>query len=97
MQCLGNSRESCRTSYCALQHFDVKSANILLDKNCCAKLADVGLAQTLTEHRGSQQLSTFLDSGDLGTFAWAAPEVGCCTWYWLGNLPELLCGAWACS
>ena len=56
-------------------HFDLKSANILLDKHNRAKLADVGLAKTLTEYHGGDQLSTFLATGDLGTFAWAAPEV----------------------
>ena len=56
-------------------HFDLKSANILLDKDNRAKLADVGLAKTLTHSNGSDQLSTFMATGDLGTFAWAAPEV----------------------
>lgn len=56
-------------------HFDLKSANILLDKENRAKLADVGLAKTLTHYNGSDQLSTFMATGDLGTFAWAAPEV----------------------
>ena len=56
-------------------HFDLKSANILLDKHNRAKLADVGLAKTLTEYHGEDQLSTILATGDLGTFAWAAPEV----------------------
>lgn len=56
-------------------HFDLKSANILLDKNDRAKLADVGLAKTLTNYHGNEQLSTFMATGDLGTFAWAAPEV----------------------
>ena len=59
-----------------MQHFDLKSANILLDKQNRAKLADVGLAKTLTNYHGSEQLSTFMATGDLGTFAWAAPEVG---------------------
>ena len=58
-------------------HFDLKSANILLDRNNHAKLADVGLAKTLTEYHGEDHLSTFLATGDLGTFAWAAPEVRC--------------------
>ena len=62
---------------CRVQHFDLKSANILLDKNNRAKLADVGLAKTLTNYHGSEQLSTFMATGDLGTFAWAAPEVSC--------------------
>lgn len=56
-------------------HFDLKSANILLDKSNGAKLADVGLAKILTEFHGEDQLSTILATGELGTFAWAAPEV----------------------
>ena len=56
-------------------HFDLKSANILLDRHNRAKLADVGLAKTLTHYHGSDHLSTFMATGDLGTFAWAAPEV----------------------
>ena len=59
-------------------HFDIKSANILLDHCCHAKLADVGLAKMLTNYHGNEQLSTFMATGDLGTFAWAAPEVGLC-------------------
>ena len=55
-------------------HFDLKSANILLDRHNRAKLADVGLAKTLTHYHGSDHLSTFMATGDLGTFAWAAPE-----------------------
>lgn len=56
-------------------HFDLKSANILLDKTYHAKLADVGLAKPLTQYHGEDHLSTMMATGDLGTFAWAAPEV----------------------
>ena len=44
-------------------HFDLKSANILLDKHNRAKLADMGLAKLLTQDHGSDSLCTFLSSG----------------------------------
>ncbi|KAK9831443.1 hypothetical protein WJX81_005925 [Elliptochloris bilobata] len=49
-------------------HFDVKSPNILLARDYTAKLADVGLAKLMMR----DCLSTLRD---VGTFAWAAPEV----------------------
>ena len=55
-------------------HFDLKSGNVLLNNSNTAKLADVGLAKILTDAHGSN-LVTFLATADLGTFAWAAPEV----------------------
>lgn len=55
-------------------HFDLKSGNILLDRYNTAKLADVGLAKILTKTH-NDNLATFLATTDLGTFAWAAPEV----------------------
>ena len=56
---------------CAMQivHRDIKSSNILLARDGTAKLADVGLAKILR----NDFLSTL--QGQLGTFAWAAPEV----------------------
>lgn len=56
-------------------HFDLKSANVLLDKKYRAKLADVGLSKTLTHSYGCDSLATYMATGELGTFAWAAPEV----------------------
>ena len=50
-------------------HFDLKSANILLSRDFTAKIADVGLAKIMQQ----QFLSTLYC---VGTFAWAAPEVG---------------------
>ena len=50
-------------------HFDLKSANILLARDFTAKIADVGLAKIMQ----AQFLSTLYC---VGTFAWAAPEVG---------------------
>ena len=51
------------------------AGNILLDRNNTAKIADVGLAKILTTTHGNANLATFLATADLGTFAWAAPEV----------------------
>ena len=52
----------------------LKSANILLDRQHRAKLADVGLAKTLSNmHAGT--LATMMATAELGTFSWAAPEV----------------------
>lgn len=53
----------------------LKSGNVLLDKKYRAKLADVGLAKTLTTCHGCEGLATYMSTGELGTFAWAAPEV----------------------
>ena len=47
---------------------DLKSANILLARDFTAKIADVGLARILHD----DVLST---RREVGTFAWAAPEV----------------------
>lgn len=47
---------------------DLKSANILLARDFTAKIADVGLARILRD----DVLST---RREVGTFAWAAPEV----------------------
>ena len=49
-------------------HFDLKSANILLNRNGTAKLADIGMARVLCK-------SYFSVISGLGTFAWSAPEV----------------------
>lgn len=50
-------------------HRDIKTSNILLARDGTAKLADVGLAKILR----NDFLSTL--QGQLGTFAWAAPEI----------------------
>ncbi|KAK9809320.1 hypothetical protein WJX73_004419 [Symbiochloris irregularis] len=55
-------------------HFDLKSANILLNRHHRAQIADVGLAKTLTQYHDNR-LSTYMATADLGTFAWSAPEV----------------------
>ncbi|KAK9792477.1 hypothetical protein WJX73_002769 [Symbiochloris irregularis] len=48
-------------------HLDLKSSNILLDKACTAKIADVGLAKILSREHTKLSKET--------TFDWAAPEV----------------------
>ncbi|KAK9813838.1 hypothetical protein WJX73_001349 [Symbiochloris irregularis] len=55
-------------------HFDLKSANILLDRHHRVQIADVGLSKTLTNYH-NDRLATFMATTDLGTFAWSAPEV----------------------
>ena len=52
----------------------LKSANILLDKDYRAKVADVGLSKTLTQYH-NDSLSTYMATSDIGTFSWSAPEV----------------------
>ena len=81
---------------CNVCHFDIKSANILLDHCCNAKLADVGLAKILTNYHGNEQLSTFMATGELGTFAWAAPEV-CLSLVLFSRWQECIAGEQACS
>ena len=49
-------------------HFDLKSANILLNQTGTAKIADIGMARVLCK-------SYFSVISGLGTFAWSAPEV----------------------
>lgn len=47
---------------------DLKSPNILLGKDLTAKIADVGLARSVTNSSLTQMTS-------IGTMAWAAPEL----------------------
>ena len=49
-------------------HMDLKSPNILLGKDLTAKIADVGLARSVTNSSLTQMTS-------IGTMAWAAPEL----------------------
>ncbi|KAK9791186.1 hypothetical protein WJX73_002593 [Symbiochloris irregularis] len=49
-------------------HLDIKSGNILLSPDGVAKIADVGLARTLSK-------STLADHQREGTLAWQAPEM----------------------
>ena len=49
-------------------HMDLKSPNILLGKDLTAKIADVGLARSVTNSYLTQMTS-------IGTMAWAAPEL----------------------
>lgn len=49
-------------------HMDVKSPNVLLGRNSCAKLADVGLAKFL--HKDYLSLAK-----SVGTFAWSVSTV----------------------
>ena len=51
-----------------LIHCDIKSPNILLGKDLTAKIADVGLARSITNNQITQMTS-------IGTMAWAAPEL----------------------
>ena len=48
---------------------------MLLDRWNTAKVADVGLAKRLVHHHDGGALSTFVRTEELGTYAWAAPEV----------------------
>ena len=52
----------------SIVHMDLKSPNILLAKDFTAKIADVGLARSV-----STNLLTHMSS--VGTIAWAAPEL----------------------
>ena len=47
----------------------LKSANILLDNQYHAKIADVGLSKTLTQYH-DDSLSTYMATSDIGTFSW---------------------------
>ena len=49
-------------------HMDLKSPNILLGKDLTAKIADVGLARSVSNSYLTQMTS-------IGTMAWAAPEL----------------------
>ena len=78
----------------------LKSANILLDRQHRAKLADVGLAKTLSNmHAGT--LATMMATAELGTFSWAAPEVRLLLWQVQSVKARRGClrqphGVWAC-
>ena len=48
-------------------HMDLKSPNILLGKDLTAKIADVGLARTVSNTSNTMTA--------IGTMAWAAPEL----------------------
>ncbi|CAK9180924.1 unnamed protein product [Ilex paraguariensis] len=50
-------------------HRDIKSSNILLDSEFCAKIADFGLAKFLTRNRDPETASAIA-----GTFGYIAPE-----------------------
>ena len=67
--CHWHPRALTRPCTCSL-----KSANILLDKDYRAKVADVGLSKTLTQYH-NDSLSTYMATSDIGTFSWSAPEV----------------------
>ncbi|KAK4360907.1 hypothetical protein RND71_019859 [Anisodus tanguticus] len=51
-------------------HRDIKSANILIDKNFRAKVADFGLTKLIEAEGGS------MNTGVVGTFGYMAPEYG---------------------
>ena len=57
--------------------------NVLLGcRNFVAKLADVGLAKKLTHYHGADDLNTFIDTHELPTFSYAAPEASPCGAAW---------------
>jgi len=55
-------------------HRDVKSLNVLLDKQYQAKLTDFGLSKVKTETK-SHHMATKTKSDSVGTIAWMAPEL----------------------
>ena len=58
-----------------MSHAGASAGNVLLDRWNTAKVADVGLAKRLVHHHDGGALSTFVRTEELGTYAWAAPEV----------------------
>ncbi|KAJ0982048.1 hypothetical protein J5N97_010303 [Dioscorea zingiberensis] len=58
----------------AVVHRDVKASNVLIDKNCCARVADFGLARVVCP--GKTHVSTIV----AGTVGYVAPEYGH-TWH----------------
>ncbi|KAF9648296.1 kinase-like protein [Thelephora ganbajun] len=58
----------------SIVHGDLKGANILIDSNCRARLADFGLSVVIDE---STTEGTINNRGIRGTIRWMAPELMC--------------------
>lgn len=54
---------------CGLIHRDLKSVNMLIDKNYNVKLCDFGLSRVVATKKGNNM------TGNVGTVSWIAPEV----------------------
>lgn len=54
---------------CGLIHRDLKSVNMLIDRNYNVKLCDFGLSRVVNNKKGNNM------TGNVGTVSWIAPEV----------------------